>query len=458
MNSHSPRESDKSSTQPQPKADDVIPPLSSDHAAQPTFEVSVPVEGNRVPLSPIQCSFPVSVDSTGNIEITASPETTGPNPPLNQKGATAESLAAASTQPESKADDVIPPLSSDYAARSANDEFGSAEGSLTRSSSIMHEGSPVSVTSTSNIETTAIPETTGKNQPLSRRGVTAETLAANGIHRPDVKELVDKYGFNDGPGFIIPYYDRKGNPIIDGDRPYTRCRVDTPVEKPDKNGKLKARKYLQRFRTSLHIYVPKGFDSNYHDSLVIVEGEIKALSLVEAGIPTLAIGGFWSFQNNHILIPELAEILQAFKPNRLLYLGDNDTSHNVDFSRAAVRMAKLVYPVWVVLPRIPLDQAKGIDDVRHELGSDFLSFWQKIVKTSVLVAPSTDEVRLAVFLLEREIDKIASFPKTKRDELLPRFEKIRQFTTAAGYKEKFQELFARAGFKRSSLNATQNLP
>jgi len=295
------------------------------------------------------------------------------------------------------------------------------------------------------VDVAPIPEATGPNPPLTRKGVTAETLAANGVYKPDVKELVDKYGFNDGPGFIIPYHDRKGNVIIDGDRPYTRCRVDTPVEKPDKNGKLKARKYLQRYKTSLHIYVPKGFDSNYKDSLVIVEGEIKALSLVEAGIPALAIGGFNSFQKEGRLIPEFVEILQAFKPNRLLYLGDSDTSHNALFSKAAVKMARLVSPVWVVLPRIPVDHAKGIDDVRHDLGSGFLFFWEKIVDTAVLVSPTTDSERLSLFLLEREVDKIAKLPQATRGELLPRFEKIKKYTTKA-FMPKFQELFARAGY------------
>ncbi len=295
----------------------------------------------------------------------------------------------------------------------------------------------------------AIPEAPVPEPPLTRKGVTSETLAANGIYRPDLKELVDKYGFKeeDGPGFIIPYHSRTGEPIIDGGRPYARLRRDTP--KPDKFDKKKFVKYKQVFETDIHLYIPKGFDSNYKDSLVIVEGEIKALSLVEAGIPALAIGGFWSYQNKGILNPELADILRTHKPNRLLYLGDNDTSHNADFARAAVRMAKLVSPVWVVLPRIPVDQEKGIDDVRHELGPDFPSFWQKIVETSVLVSPKTDEVRLTIFLLEREIEKIAKFPKAKRDELLPRFEKIREFTSDE-FKPKLQDFYARAGFKWQS--------
>ena len=280
--------------------------------------------------------------------------------------------------------------------------------------------------------------------PLTRPGVKPQTLAANGVHRPTMAELETVYGFK-SPGFIIPYLDRRGDPIMDGGRPFVRLRLDRTKRYFDKKSrKEKAIKYLQLKGTRLHIYIPREFDKNYKGALVIVEGEMKALSLVEAGIPALGIGGFYSFQTKGEMLPELADLLAALEPKALFFLGDGDTSHNALFSDAAVKMARLAGPRWVLLPRIPIDEAKGIDDVREAKGDDFPRFWQEIVNSAVLVLANTCPKRLCLFLLEREIPKIASLSGDRRRELRPRIEKMGRFKKDI-LDDKYRSLVKRAG-------------
>jgi hypothetical protein len=287
------------------------------------------------------------------------------------------------------------------------------------------------------IDVDAIPKITAPNLPVTRDGVTSVTLAANGIYQPDETELELKWGYKKGPGFIIPYFDRNGVLIIDGKIPFGRLRRDdTFLKEEEKKYGVKPAKYLQRPYTEPHLYIPRGFDINYTDSLVIVEGEIKALSLVEAGIPALGIGGFYSFQNKGSLLPETEDLLKSLRPKRLFFLGDGDTSHNWQFSDGAVKMVVMATPLWspppwVLLPRIPIDSAKGIDDIRHELGPKFPAFWQSIVDTAVLISPQTDRNRLCLFLLEREIKEIATLPPDKRADLVRRFAKIEGYMGAA---------------------------
>lgn len=286
--------------------------------------------------------------------------------------------------------------------------------------------------------------------PLTRPGVTPATLVANGLARPTTGILLATYGFK-MPGFILPYFDRARDPLLDSGRPFVRLRLDKPITSIDKvTGKEKIMKYFQHKGSKLHIYFPKDFDANYKDSLVLVEGEIKALSLVEAGIPAVALIGFYGFQTDRKLLPELVHLLDDLKPKRLFFLGDSDTSHNWQFTDAAIKMAKLVTPIEVFLPRIPIDMQKGIDDVREAIGTGFLPFWKKIEAQAIPVSETTDPKRLCLVLLENEIERIGQLSPSERKELLPRIQAI------GAYKEKdlrdrYNGIIARAGYRLTSI-------
>ena len=82
----------------------------------------------------------------------------------------------------------------------------------------------------------------------------------------------------------------------------------------------------------------------------------------------------------------LETYLKDHPPRRILFVGDNDTALNFQFSDAAMKLARLVDPVPVALPRIPLSMPKGADDCREKLGVDeFRRWWQKIVVEALAV-------------------------------------------------------------------------
>lgn len=102
----------------------------------------------------------------------------------------------------------------------------------------------------------------------ARPGITAETLRAAGIRFGDTPE----------PGSIeIPYHDLHSNPT-------GFCRWRLPRERP--NGQ----KYHQEPDTGTRAYVPPQFHSSAPgDDLVIVEGEFKALALIDAGLKAIGL-------------------------------------------------------------------------------------------------------------------------------------------------------------------------
>lgn len=73
-----------------------------------------------------------------------------------------------------------------------------------------------------------------------------------------------------------------------------------------------------------------------------------------------------------------------------------DTVFNFDFDIAAVRFKTLLGCVEVCLPRIPLDQPKGLDDCRHAMGNRFESFFHRITEEAPAIAEDTMVAELAL--------------------------------------------------------------
>jgi len=222
-----------------------------------------------------------------------------------------------------------------------------------------------------------------------RDGVQTNTLIENEIHNPTEVEINDFFDKKWPEGFIIPYHNAIGSKIFDNGKPYARIRVRVPGDGP---------KYLQSKNTKPHIYIPKGLSHLVSDELVVVEGEIKALSLVEEGIPAVGIGGFYGLASKNVLIPEIVDLLTSLSIKKVYFLGDNDTSVNPCFSDAALKYSNLLdsvnpaFPISLYLPRIPLSQPKGIDDVKGALGAAFGAFWDAITTTAIHVPPFTGKL------------------------------------------------------------------
>ena len=67
-------------------------------------------------------------------------------------------------------------------------------------------------------------------------------------------------------------------------------------------------KYAQREGSGVHVYFPKGLPRDCGEAYLI-EGEFKALSLTESGFPAIGISGFWGWQENGRVHPDLEQAL-----------------------------------------------------------------------------------------------------------------------------------------------------
>jgi hypothetical protein len=233
----------------------------------------------------------------------------------------------------------------------------------------------------------------------ARAGVSTETLRAAGICFSDTPE----------PGsIVIPYHDLHGKPT-------GFCRWRLPRERAS------GQKYHQEEKTGTRAYVPPQFHSlRQGGNLVIVEGEFKALALIDTGIKAIGLPSFNTYVRNEngdcLLLAGIAEAISHTKPERILFLGDSDTATNLAFARNAMFLAKQLKPLPVLLPRIPMDgPGKGIDNCRAELGAKFTEFWSNIADSSERIDLKSGPDALAVRLLEREADALKTSTGSERD-------------------------------------------
>lgn len=255
----------------------------------------------------------------------------------------------------------------------------------------------------------------------TRHGISSDTLTRAGWRNIQPAEAAELVGM-DTAGVLIPYRHLDGAPVSDGGKPYNRLRLAQPRA---------GQKYHQRAGTRQHCYLSPALAEigRQGGDLVIVEGEAKALSLCEAGVPAVGMSGFFGFcdrdrtvesktgaPERFVVVAELAAAVAKLKPARLLLLGDSDTALNADFSRAAARFADLFRDFPVALPRIPLNgPAKGVDDVREALGPRFAPWWDERVASAVQIEPSTRPTSLFLRLLKTEEAAVAKLAGNKRD-------------------------------------------
>lgn len=251
-----------------------------------------------------------------------------------------------------------------------------------------------------------------------RPGISNEMLERAGVRHVSADEAKVLCGLAEA-GLWLPYRNLDSSAILDGDKEYGRLRLDTPQEK---------KKYHQATGTSVHAYLPtmNMSDTNGND-LFIIEGEFKSLSLTEAGFSAVGISGFYGFglKGGEELVSELAAVIKQRKPTRILFCGDSDTAMNHQFAMAAVRLANLVKPITLVLPRIPLNSAgKGVDDCRAVLNGQFPDWWQERIAKAIEVTADADWARLAFELFEAESDAIARITGSARMDIDQRLVKF----------------------------------
>jgi hypothetical protein len=273
------------------------------------------------------------------------------------------------------------------------------------------------------------PQDQSPSYGIERPGISAEYLLASGIRRVAAQEADALVGCRHA-GLVLPYsVPNSGgrSPVFDPDgKPYCRLRKD---------GIMTGCKYHQPANTRVHGYVPLDWATgDCGDAFIVVEGEFKSLALTDRrqgfAVPALGLSGFYGF---HLaqeegadlqLTPELKLALEGLKPKRIAFLGDADTSFNWQFANAAVRFKSLLPDAEIILPRIPIDQPKGVDDCRAKLGTGFERFFRRLVDDSVVLTGAEEPDELALHLLEPQLETAARLPAAEKAKLTERVAKM----------------------------------
>jgi hypothetical protein len=254
---------------------------------------------------------------------------------------------------------------------------------------------------------------------MIRPGISNEMLTRAGVRRVNADEAKALCDLAEA-GLWLPYRNIDGTAIQDGGNDYGRLRLETPCD---------GKKYHQAFGTNVHAYLPPTTEASTagNRDLFVIEGEFKSLALAEAGYPAIGISGFFGFseKGGEKLVPEMAAAIEYLRPATIYFCGDSDTALNYQFSVAAVRMAKLLQPMPVRLPRIPLNgPGKGADDCREVLKVEFENWWRKCVALAVVVKPDMEPASLAIELFEREQSAIPELAGAARSEAERRLVKL----------------------------------
>jgi hypothetical protein len=224
---------------------------------------------------------------------------------------------------------------------------------------------------------------------MKRPGITTTTLNFAGIRAVGEAEAEKLIGMR-APGLAIPYTDIGDRPLMVNGRHFHRIRLAEPKG---------SAKYLSPKDSGSQLYIPKNQEPS-GVTLVVTEGEFKALALAEAGILAVGLGGITSALHEGNLIPALVDCLKVWRIQTVAFLGDADTALIYDFSREAIKLrAALPKGVKLVLPRVPFDAPKGIDDCREAMGDGFPGWWAEIMEGAVEVPEKYSAASLALRLV-----------------------------------------------------------
>jgi hypothetical protein len=207
-------------------------------------------------------------------------------------------------------------------------------------------------------------------------------LARSGIDERSVKRLklqplsavaTEKIsgGRHKVPAYKIPYLDMEGE-----DTGFFRLRF---LAETKLDGKVV--RYLQPANTEPRTYFAPGVAwevilSDVREELWVTEGEKKAAAACLAGLPTLGLGGVWSWRSNrfgHALLPDLEAI--QWQGRKVVIVFDSDLTSNpkVQGALSALGRTLLSRGAVVVMMSLPSDadgNKQGLDDALVNLGKD----------------------------------------------------------------------------------------
>jgi Protein of unknown function (DUF3631)/Domain of unknown function (DUF3854) len=176
----------------------------------------------------------------------------------------------------------------------------------------------------------------------------------------------------------IPYHDRGGQRTG-----HYRVRL--------KEVQANGQKYAQPVGSGIHVYFPH-IPLTKCSRLWVTEGEFKALSMWEAGNPSIGLPGLHCYtrdQNGHAqIVPTLYEAVRFAAPGEIVFIGDADTVLNIEYYRSGHFLAESFPKVRVKLLQLPLGSSqKGIDDLRGNLDGEFPAELDRLYQEALAVDP-----------------------------------------------------------------------
>jgi len=173
-----------------------------------------------------------------------------------------------------------------------------------------------------------------------------------------IKEKIESYE--------IPYFDINGKLIG-----FSRYRY-IGKKKGFKSKEVKPQRYSQKRDTDSHLYFPplvKWTDiaKDVSKSIIITEGEKKAAKSCKEGLPTIGLGGVWSFmskRSNKEVIDDFLSIEWREREVSLLFDSDLATNENVKkaLNKLAVQLTKLGAIVYIGYLKEDHGEKVGLDD------------------------------------------------------------------------------------------------
>lgn len=203
-----------------------------------------------------------------------------------------------------------------------------------------------------------------------------EKLQASGIREPDAERLGLVFSPDPDPHFPhetaggclhIRYHDHRGRATefyrvrVLGDAPSFAAQQKRPT------------RYLQPPRTGCRAFFPTCVDwiaiaNDPSKHVLITEGELKAACASLRDLPTIGLGGVYSWRSAKggvALLPELASFKWEGRPVTLVFDSDASTNHFVQQALrhlAATLTERGAQPRIAKLPALSVDGKTGLDD------------------------------------------------------------------------------------------------
>jgi len=174
---------------------------------------------------------------------------------------------------------------------------------------------------------------------LKRSGLTDGDARKAG-YKPQTAQQINKLTGNYAAGYLIPYHDVNGKKTK-----YWRVRYTEEVKGAFGSSKKKPLRYTGPPGEIPRFYYPPGYDwrslaKDTSESLIITEGEKKALKACKSGLPTIAVAGVWSWRSKKKGVAAIPDFDEIEWRGRKVYLAfDNDLMTKPDVVAALNALA-----------------------------------------------------------------------------------------------------------------------